>query len=488
MAANLGSAGGQQLNANQAGGMMAYSTAAPQQPNNFGPDYSQHVQTLDPNAGGPPMTGGETQWSGTNPDGTVWQNPNAPASMGMGMTDGYDPSMWAMNQGSAGGINEAAMPQGGPQRDPTIAGPQISIAGSPVNDNRNYANQANPSTSGSQMPYNPGQNNAAAYAPGVASGTDPSQAGWTYGTASGGPIQDSVNSGGVDTARIDPARMPVSQVDRGGNYMQNMQDAYMQQAQSRLDPQFQQREADLQNRLAQQGITPGSEAYNREMQNLAFERTDAYGNARNQAILNSGAEAARRQGMDINSGNFANQAAQQNFLNQGQAQQWGNAAQGQRFGQELAGAQFGNAAQQQQWQQRYMSDQARNQAMAQQGGLQNQRYGAELGLQGAQAGANASSHAAGLANQAANRNLDLQQQQQDWRMMTEGMFLPYQLQNMQMQGMYPTGMPNAPSYGTAPSPNGGNYLTGAQNQYNANQDWNSALGTFGGAMWNMFGR
>jgi hypothetical protein len=55
-------------------------------------------------------------------------------------------------------------------------------------------------------------------------------------------------------------------------------------ATSRLDPAFQQREEQTRTRLQQQGLTPGSEAYERELSMLGRERTDAYGQAMNSAI------------------------------------------------------------------------------------------------------------------------------------------------------------------------------------------------------------
>lgn len=70
-------------------------------------------------------------------------------------------------------------------------------------------------------------------------------------------------------------------------------DAVYSQYTSRLDPQFQQREADLDNRLANMGLTPGSEAYNREKDILGRERTDAYGAARRDATLAGGQEQSR---------------------------------------------------------------------------------------------------------------------------------------------------------------------------------------------------
>lgn len=55
-------------------------------------------------------------------------------------------------------------------------------------------------------------------------------------------------------------------------------------ATSRLDPAFQQREEQTRTRLMQQGLQPGSEAFEREMANLGRDRNDAYGQAMNSAI------------------------------------------------------------------------------------------------------------------------------------------------------------------------------------------------------------
>lgn len=64
----------------------------------------------------------------------------------------------------------------------------------------------------------------------------------------------------------------------------------------RLDPRFEQQESDLRTRLAQQGIAPGSEAFNREMTNLSQGRNDAY----NQLLLQGRGQAAAEVNMPIN--------------------------------------------------------------------------------------------------------------------------------------------------------------------------------------------
>ena len=157
----------------------------------------------------------------------------------------------------------------------------------------------------------------------------------TYqGGALGGGYQWGIGQQqGVDTSGINAAQMPVTSVQQGQPYMQQMQDAYYQQGASRLDPQMQQQQSGLETQLANMGLTRGSQAWNSEMQRQAFNSNDAYAQLRNQSILNSGAEAQRLQGMDIAGGNFANQAAQQNYQNQLTSQQSQNAAIGQQFGQ-----------------------------------------------------------------------------------------------------------------------------------------------------------
>lgn len=61
-------------------------------------------------------------------------------------------------------------------------------------------------------------------------------------------------------------------------------DAAYGQASSRLNPAWQQREDATRTRLLQQGLTEGSEAYQREMGNLGMQRNDAYTSALNSAI------------------------------------------------------------------------------------------------------------------------------------------------------------------------------------------------------------
>lgn len=62
------------------------------------------------------------------------------------------------------------------------------------------------------------------------------------------------------------------------------QDAVYHRATSTLDPQYKQRQTQLESQLAQQGLTQGSAGYNTAMDNFARERDSAYENARNDSI------------------------------------------------------------------------------------------------------------------------------------------------------------------------------------------------------------
>lgn len=178
-----------------------------------------------------------------------------------------------------------------------------------------------------------------------------------------GPLQTKVANAGEIQRSLGPSGPIQSSVAGADAATRNsVEDALYQRATSRLDPQFQQDQSALETRLANQGITLGSDAYNAEMERFGRTKNDAYANARNDAILAGGQEQSRLFGLGLDAGNFANAAQQQRFgqniaggqfTNQAQAQQYSqnardmelaNAAQAQQFGQAAANAQFNNAA------------------------------------------------------------------------------------------------------------------------------------------------
>ena len=65
---------------------------------------------------------------------------------------------------------------------------------------------------------------------------------------------------------------------------QRAEDAAYGRSTARLDSQFESRQADLESRLRNQGLTAGDQAYDAAMNNLGTERTDAYDMARMGAV------------------------------------------------------------------------------------------------------------------------------------------------------------------------------------------------------------
>lgn len=139
-------------------------------------------------------------------------------------------------------------------------------------------------------------------------------------SAGAGPLNTNVGDAGniqksYDTSGL--AQMPVNSGTTG-------QQAIL----SRLQPQIEQNENATRQRLANQGLVAGGEAYDNEMRNQGNQENDLYTQAALQGInLDT---SARSQG-------FNELQANANLNNTGQAQQ---------FNQNLQGQQFGNAASQ----------------------------------------------------------------------------------------------------------------------------------------------
>ena len=97
---------------------------------------------------------------------------------------------------------------------------------------------------------------------------------------------------------------------------QRVEDALYSRSKSRLDPQFELGQRDLETKLYNQGVQPGTEAWNRELDSLSRQKQDAYSGARTDAITGGGQEQSRLYGMDY-------QTANQNATLQNQARQQG---------------------------------------------------------------------------------------------------------------------------------------------------------------------
>lgn len=178
----------------------------------------------------------------------------------------------------------------------------------------------------------------------IANGLKPLQQG-----VSQGPVQNSIASGGKIQTGVNTGNVPgVPSNTSQGN--QQAYDALM----ARQNTGFDQQEDALKTQLANQGIAPGSEAYNRAMQPLQQSRVDAT----NQATINAGALQQQQFDMGL-------QANQTQFGENLQAGQFANTAQGQQFGQNATNSQFFNSAQAQQFAQGLQGAQFGNQARSQ---------------------------------------------------------------------------------------------------------------------------
>ena len=160
---------------------------------------------------------------------------------------------------------------------------------------------------------------------------------------------------------------------------------------ARLDPQLQRMDEQARQRLANQGLTYGGEAYNRAMGDVNQGRNDLLSQAALQGINLD--MSANQQGYNqaLSSGGFYNQGVGQNYgqgmgtqearnaaigQNQNSAlarQQAMNQSQQQKFSQDLSRAQFGNMAQDQSLnQQLALRQQPLNEVMGLMGGSQIQ--------------------------------------------------------------------------------------------------------------------
>lgn len=155
--------------------------------------------------------------------------------------------------------------------------------------------------------------------------SNPSQMGLpNYTSYSGGPALQTSVAGAGDIAKSYDVNFDTS--------------AYQNAILDRINPQLQADQAALETRLANQGLQPGTEAYDRAMAQNGQQRNDAY----IAAYLNAGQEQSRLAGL-------ANQQAA-----------FQNAAQAQQYSQNANDAAFANSANQQIWQNQNTTTSANN--------------------------------------------------------------------------------------------------------------------------------
>ena len=171
--------------------------------------------------------------------------------------------------------------------------------------------------------------------------------------AGGGPNAQNFNAQtGLDLSNV--AAMPI-------NAGTTAQEAIM----SRLNPTLAKNRVSTETQLINQGLRPGSEAYNNAIQLLGQQENDQ----RTQAVLQGlGLDLSANQqgfGQAVTSGQFGNQAQAQNYGQNVTSQQLTNAAQGQNYSQGLNSANFTNAAQNQLYNQNLANAQFANTAQQQ---------------------------------------------------------------------------------------------------------------------------
>ena len=204
-----------------------------------------------------------------------------------------------------------------------------------------------------------------------------------YGYAGGGPQsgQYGFASGGLNTSNV--AAMPVSAGMTG-------QQAIM----SRLAPQLEKSDAAMRQRLANQGLVAGGEAFENAMLSQNQQKNDLLTQAALQGIGLDTAANAQGFNQALAAGQFGNQAVGQNFGQGVTAQQLQNAGIAQNFGQGQAANAAQNAAIGQNFNQGLASQQAQNAAA-------QQLYNQNMGVQGLQNQAVGQNQQAALSQQQA---------------------------------------------------------------------------------------
>ncbi len=215
----------------------------------------------------------------------------------------------------------------------------------------------------------------------VSYGPQEGQYGFAQGYVPAERLQQQINTRGL-------AQLPVGAGVTG-------QQAIM----ARVAPQLQRDRAALENQLRNQGLVPGGEAYNREvelfnqrandlvqqaaLQGIGLDaqmRAQGFSERQIQAEMANQARQAQF-GMGMQQAGLYNQALQQNLAQGLSVQDAQNRAQQQAFQQQLAAGQFGREGQQLAFQMGQSAQEARNQALAQNQAAAMQQYQAQLARQ-----------------------------------------------------------------------------------------------------------
>ena len=183
----------------------------------------------------------------------------------------------------------------------------------------------------------------------------------TFGYQGGGPIQNSLGNYGQQQTQFGASGPITNTYGSGDNFSadrQRYEDAMMQ----RMNPQLAIERGNLEQRLNDQGIRYGSQAYTSAMDDYNRQSNDA----RFAAVAAGGQEQQRMNQMQAQLAAFQNAAQQQGYQQQLGRGTFANEAQQQMYQQALGAGAFGNQAQAQQYSQNAQAAQFYNQSLAQQ--------------------------------------------------------------------------------------------------------------------------
>lgn len=167
----------------------------------------------------------------------------------------------------------------------------------------------------------------------------------------GGSIQSTFDQGPNLRFGFDPGgqvQTSVGPTDFSAD-RQAVTDSTFAQARAQLDPMWDQAQDKERVRLANQGLSQNSSAYQTAQGNFDQARNNAYNDAAYRAVQAGSDQQQRLFDQSVTKGQFANSATGQQYeRNLGQAN-FENMSAGQQFGQNQSAAGFGNAAAQQQY-------------------------------------------------------------------------------------------------------------------------------------------
>lgn len=168
-----------------------------------------------------------------------------------------------------------------------------------------------------------------------------------YGAAGTPSLQYQLNQPNLSVGNLN-AGDTQKQIAGGGQQAVNAaQNAVYNQATSRLDPQYQQMQSQLNSQLSNQGIDPTSTAGQIAQANLGRQRTDAYNQANYSAVQAGQNEQNQMFGQNLAQGQFTNQAIGQDQSRNLNIRGLNNQTMQQQFANQTAAEGFNNQTQQQ---------------------------------------------------------------------------------------------------------------------------------------------